>query len=1580
MISLRIFPRLLAGLFFLSLFVIAGCGGTSAPPAIAVSVSPATATLIGGASQTFTATVTNDSANAGVTWTASTGTITSAGVYTAPAVITATSATVTATSKTDTTKTGTATVTLTPIGVSVSPTTTTLIGGASQTFTATVTADGASAGVTWAVTAGTGTITATGVYTAPAVITTTSATVTATSKTDTTKSANATITLTPISVSVAPPTATLAAGATQTFTATVTADGANAGVTWTASVGSITAGGVYTAPTPVATASATITATSKTDPTKTGTATVTLTPISVSVAPPTVTLIGGATQTFTATVTGDGTLNQGVTWTVSAGTGTITSGGVYTAPAVITTTSATVTATSKTDPTKTGTATVTLTPIAISFTTVTTGVTLDSGQTMALAASVTNDGSASGATFAASGAGSVAPTSATGNTPSTTLTATGTTASAVTVTATSIKDTTKSATTASITVNPALAITTPAGALTAGTTNTAYAGATIATSGGTGTKTFALASGALPGGLTLSAAGAISGTVTGGAATYTFTVTVTDTATTPVSVTSGTYTITITATPLVWTSPTISPAAYTVGTAITPITLVASGGTGTITYSLNSGTLPAGLTLSGGVLSGTPTAPTAVAGVPITFKATDSATPTPATVTSPTITLVVNPVTLAITTTSLPMGYQGVVYNTSGYQMTSTGGTAPITWTMSPTTADGLTMSTGGLLSGTPTGTYSSNVTITATDSATNQQQSKNVSLLLTVTNALSITNNATLPNGTVGNAYTLTLNAAGGSGTGYTFSITSGQASLTALGISLSSSGNFSGTPSATGSASFTVKVTDSASNTASVTFSLTVVGPLALPTPSATVPGSATTGQSYTSSISASGGTPGYTFTLNGSTTVANNGTLYSIGDGLNVSSSSSAGILSITGTPTTSQTVTFTLLVTDSQSHTASNTYSIVVSTNSTVNGQLNLVNNCGTVTLPGITVTLSQGATTVQTVTANGSGAFSFANVANGTYTVTPSYTATGASFISYPASQSITVSAGAPPSPTFSVALGYTVSGTVAYSGTKTGQIYLGLSNNNCGGSGEPGTSISAPGTFSIRGVAPGTYTLQASMDTLGKGVNNTVDPTGSTGSVTVSTASLTGTTLTLSNPGTTTLPSGPSLKGVIGFNSGALAQFGAITNSSGVEMATSYTLQWSTSSSFTTIAGSMTFPATGANGTNVWVVNSSSTGCTSCNTLTNGSTYYFRAYGTSAGTAVSSYGTYASGGNPVAVTIGAPTGGVAVSGTVTFSQTATGPLYVGFYNTNTNIFYGEYIPSPSSPQAYTVNVPTGSGYYFIGIIDQNNDGAVDPGDITDTNNLKTTVSITGATTGEDLTLPTTGSTAVVQTQDYESISSTGTNQSFSLNLQLSEVVKLPVAVTLQANSPLLSDGANVLGPMDIASCSISNCGGQSFQVQVQLAGVTPTTGDTYTFNVTYSDGTTGTTTGTVTGVLTSAAFATNLLPNCTSGCTSTSTTPTFTWTYPSNPTNYTYQFSLCCSSNSNIWQIPGNNSNSNGFTSSQIPMPAGIPWSTTTDPLGTNDGNGASIPNLSTTTNYTWQITTTDSNNNQATVQVNYQP
>lgn len=108
--------------------------------AITISVTPATASLVSLETYQFTAIVKNTT-DTGVTWKATTGTITTSGLYTAPWVTSDKTSTITATSKADKTKSATATVNLSPIPALVITTTSlpnTLTGAPySQTLAAT---------------------------------------------------------------------------------------------------------------------------------------------------------------------------------------------------------------------------------------------------------------------------------------------------------------------------------------------------------------------------------------------------------------------------------------------------------------------------------------------------------------------------------------------------------------------------------------------------------------------------------------------------------------------------------------------------------------------------------------------------------------------------------------------------------------------------------------------------------------------------------------------------------------------------------------------------------------------------------------------------------------------------------------------------------------------------------------------------------------------------------------------------------------------------------------------------------------------------------------------------------------------------------------------------------------------------------------------------------------------------------------------------------------------------------------------------------------------------------------------------
>ena len=144
--------------------------------------------------------------------------------------------------------------------------------------------------------------------------------------------------------------------------------------------------------------------------------------------------------------------------------------------------------------------------------------------------------------------------------------------------------------------------------LPAGVIGTAYPGATLQAAGGISPYTWAVTTGNLPAGLSLNTStGAISGTPNGtfvGAGN--FTVTVTDNESPTKKTASANLSISISAPALSVT--TTSLAGGTIGNAYTNQTLQATGGIAPYTWTVTTGSLPAGLSLnaSTGVISGTP--------------------------------------------------------------------------------------------------------------------------------------------------------------------------------------------------------------------------------------------------------------------------------------------------------------------------------------------------------------------------------------------------------------------------------------------------------------------------------------------------------------------------------------------------------------------------------------------------------------------------------------------------------------------------------------------------------------------------------------------------------------------------------------------------------------------------------------------------------------------------------------------------------------------------------------------------------------------------------------------------------------
>lgn len=427
---------------------------STATPTVSVGLSPSSVTLQAGKSQSFLVAV-NGTTNTGVVWSMSPafGTLSASGVYSAPATVSApTTVVVRATSLADSKAFGEAAISVIPgVVMSMTPSFVQLGLAKTQQFVATVTGS-ANTSVMWTLSPALGTITAGGLYTSPAALAApTTVIVRATSVADTTKSVTATVSLDPgITVTVSPDTVTLNPGQSRQFTASV-ANSTNTSVIWTMSpaVGTLTAGGLYTAPAAIAApTNVVIKATSQADPTAFDTSTVTLTPpVTISLTPATATVGAGKTQQFTATVTGS---TSPLTWTATAGT--VSSTGLYTAPAsVASATTVTVKAALSTDATKSGTATVTVNPdIQVTLSPLTPSI--QAGRTQQFTASVTGTTNTAVIWSVTPATGSI---SAGGLY---TAPATVSSATTVTVKAASQADPTKSATT-TLTVTPAVAVT-----------------------------------------------------------------------------------------------------------------------------------------------------------------------------------------------------------------------------------------------------------------------------------------------------------------------------------------------------------------------------------------------------------------------------------------------------------------------------------------------------------------------------------------------------------------------------------------------------------------------------------------------------------------------------------------------------------------------------------------------------------------------------------------------------------------------------------------------------------------------------------------------------------------------------------------------------------------------------------------------------------------------------------------------------------------------------------------------------------------------------------------------------------------
>ncbi len=241
------------------------------------------------------------------------------------------------------------------------------------------------------------------------------------------------------------------------------------GVTWSLSpqIGSVTTGGVYTAPTAITSVQTVlVTATSVSDTTQSGFVAITLRPtVTLSVSPGQATIFTSQTQQCTTTLTG--ATDSSVLWSINPAVGSISASGLYTAPSTLgSPQTVTVTATSVADPDSSAITNITVNPVV--------AVSLSPGSAQLFASQSQQFTATLTGTTNTAVTWSLAPSVGTVANGLYTAPATINSPQRITVTATSAADPTKSAT-ATINLVPVVAVTvTPTSASLSGGQSTQF--------------------------------------------------------------------------------------------------------------------------------------------------------------------------------------------------------------------------------------------------------------------------------------------------------------------------------------------------------------------------------------------------------------------------------------------------------------------------------------------------------------------------------------------------------------------------------------------------------------------------------------------------------------------------------------------------------------------------------------------------------------------------------------------------------------------------------------------------------------------------------------------------------------------------------------------------------------------------------------------------------------------------------------------------------------------------------------------------------------------------------------------------
>jgi hypothetical protein len=602
----------------------------------------------------------------------------------------------------------------------------------------------------------------------------------------------------------------------------------------------------------------------------------------------------------------------------------------------------------------------------------------------------------------------------------------------------------------------------------------------------------------------------------------------------------------------------------------------------------------------------------------------------------------------------------------------------------------------------------------------------------------------------------------------------------------------------------------------------------------------------------------------------------------------------------------------------------------------------------VAVPNVTVQLD-GAATLTTAT-DKSGKYGFPKLLPGNYSVMPMSLAT-------PTSSGYTFAPGFSPvtvtnankavnfKATAQPASKGAVSGTISYptlaGSPRTGRVYIYLNPSQPAGpsftlAGSPGMTIAAAdfnraGTpYAIRGLQPGTYTINAYIDTIGdQTLANALNPyfIGQQGAVVVSSGTTT-VDINLNDPPSVWGPQAPG--GITSVSTGTGTAFiqwlpsidcDPDTNNpcagAGIENVESYTLYWGTSSPVYAgapgLVGSMSGVKPHTGSVPGAIVQSLPTG-----------TLYFNITSVASGVESAAGPTFGP------VEIEQPISGQTITGQISFPGAATGPVCVTASG-QSGVSGVNCFATPSAfPVDYSISGLSNDTYYITAFMDTNSNGQWDSGEaVADAQ----TVILTGGANGSQ-NLALSDQDAITTATSYHRIDADNSIH-YGVLLSLSRSNKWLTDVIV-ASGPRMNLPIDVLGPFSITT----------------QAGTTPSAvGDTYVFDAAYTDDSSEMILNSLTAVLNPPATMTVVsVP--------TLATPTFTWSVPSPvpvKTPYTYSISL----------EDDNDPLGASWTESNIP-------SSQTSILYNNNLTASALQ-LTAGHTYTWSVTVTDADGNSAT-------